>query len=153
MSPPVALVLVFSSTVFATEMLPTSQPARVYDTHGAGVVFGVPLSPFTMFGVVSAGAATGSVQYLNDDENVGVTATVAIAAAMAAAMTIRLALTDSLPFVDCSPVVPQESLVGHRSQMGGEVVKRWCRPCYKPRGRAAPKYLPASGLTKPIRSY
>jgi hypothetical protein len=64
--------LLFSRTVFATETLPTSQPARVYVTHGAGVFFGAPLSPLTMFGVVSAGADTGAVQYLNADVKVGV---------------------------------------------------------------------------------
>src|SRR5262249_45937767 len=36
--------LAFSSTVFATATLPTSQPALVYETHGAGVVLGVPES-------------------------------------------------------------------------------------------------------------
>jgi hypothetical protein len=72
MSPFAGLVPVFSSTVFATETFPTSQPARVYETHGAGAVFGVPESPFTMFGRLSAGEDTGAVQYLKDDENVGV---------------------------------------------------------------------------------
>ena len=45
---PVASVLVFSSTVFATPTLPTSQPARVNGTHGAGALRGVPVSPLTM---------------------------------------------------------------------------------------------------------
>jgi hypothetical protein len=71
MSPFAADVPVFSSTVFATETLPTSQPARVYETHGAGVVFGAPESAFTMFGELSSGAETGEFQYLNADENVG----------------------------------------------------------------------------------
>src|SRR5690242_9481474 len=42
------IALLFSSTAFAVEMLPTSQPARAHGTHGAGVFFGVPLSPVTM---------------------------------------------------------------------------------------------------------
>ncbi len=72
--PPLTITApLFSSTVFATETLPTSQPARVYETHGAGVVFGVPESPFTMFGRLSTPPATGAVQYLNANVNVGVT--------------------------------------------------------------------------------
>jgi hypothetical protein len=39
-------------------------------THGAGVVFGVPESPLTMFGNVSV-VETGEVQYLKPDVNVG----------------------------------------------------------------------------------
>jgi len=75
---PKTIELLFSSTAFAVETFPTSQPARVYGTHGAGVVFGVPESPMTMLGFVSAGGVGGfvagfppsvmSVQYLNDDE-------------------------------------------------------------------------------------
>ena len=70
MSPP-GVIELFSSTVFATETLPTSQPARVYETQGAGVVFAVPESPFTMFGRGSV-AETGDVQYLNAEVKVGV---------------------------------------------------------------------------------
>ena len=36
---PVALVAVFSSSMFAVPTPPTSQPARVNGTQGAGVVF------------------------------------------------------------------------------------------------------------------
>src|SRR5215469_15666456 len=63
--------LLFSSTALAAGTYPTSQPARVYETHGAGAFFGVPESPFTMFGSVSTGAETGAVQYLKADVNVG----------------------------------------------------------------------------------
>ena len=75
---PKTIALLFSSTAFAVETFPTSQPARVYGTQGAGVVFGMPESPLTMLGFVSAGGVGGSVaglppsvmsvQYLNDDE-------------------------------------------------------------------------------------
>src|SRR5262249_28753689 len=65
----VMIELLFSSTVFATETLPTSQPARVYETHGAGVVFGVPESPLTMLGRSSIPPVTGAVQYLKSDVN------------------------------------------------------------------------------------
>src|SRR3954454_16381596 len=40
--------LLFSRTAFAVETFPTSQPARVHGTHGAGVFFGWPESPLTM---------------------------------------------------------------------------------------------------------
>ena len=70
--------MLFSSTAFAVETLPTSQPARAHGTHGAGVIFGEPESPLTMLGFVSADAVGGevagfppsvvSVQYLKDDE-------------------------------------------------------------------------------------
>src|SRR5262245_50318413 len=76
---PKTIALLFSSTAFAVETFPTSQPARVYATHGAGVVFGWPESPLTMLGFRSPGGVGGivaglpasvtSVQYLNDDEN------------------------------------------------------------------------------------
>ena len=62
---PVGLVPLFSSSMFAVPTPPTSQPARVYGTHGAGVV----LPPVViMFGFGSSVASTWSVQYLNDDE-------------------------------------------------------------------------------------
>ena len=72
------IALLFSSTAFAVETLPTSQPARAHGTHGAGVFFGVPESPLTMLKFVSADGVGGevaglppsvvSVQYLNEDE-------------------------------------------------------------------------------------
>jgi hypothetical protein len=43
----------------------------VYLTHGAGAIFGVPESAFTMFGSVSV-VDTGTFQYLKPDVNVGV---------------------------------------------------------------------------------
>jgi hypothetical protein len=68
---PFGPVPVFSSTTFATAAAPKSQPARVYGTHGAGVVLAVPLPPLTMLGVGSAGgiptSSTRSVQYLKDE--------------------------------------------------------------------------------------
>src|SRR6266516_2111765 len=72
------IALLFSSTAFAVETLPTSQPARAHGTHGAGVFFGEPGSPVTMLKFVSADGVGGvvaglppsvvSVQYLNEDE-------------------------------------------------------------------------------------
>src|SRR2546421_11164917 len=72
------IALLFSSTAFAVETLPTSQPARAHGTHGAGVFFGEPESPVTMLKFVSAEGVGGdvaglppsvvSVQYLKDDE-------------------------------------------------------------------------------------
>ena len=62
---PFGAVEVFSSTVFAMLTSPTSQPARVNGTHGAGVVLAVPESPFTMFGsgsVLGLAGSTGSVR-------------------------------------------------------------------------------------------
>ena len=47
---PVAAVDVFSSSMFAVPTPPTSQPARVNGTHGAGVVF---CPSVIMFGSVS----------------------------------------------------------------------------------------------------
>ena len=69
MSPP-GVVVLFSRTVLATEKLPTSQPARVYVTHGAGAFFW--LSVIRLGSVSLGAAATGDVQYLNADEKVGV---------------------------------------------------------------------------------
>ena len=57
----VITALLFSSTVLAMETFPTSQPSRVYETHGAGVVF---CPSVIMFGCVSNGAATSEFQYL-----------------------------------------------------------------------------------------
>ena len=72
------IALLFSSTAFAVETLPTSQPARAHGTHGAGVFFAEPESPLTMLKFVSADGVGGtvagfppsteSVQYLNEDE-------------------------------------------------------------------------------------
>ena len=76
--------VLFSRTVFATPTLPTSQPARVYGTHGAGALRVAPVPPsdagsaLTMLKLPSAEAVGGllaglppsvtSVQYLNVDE-------------------------------------------------------------------------------------
>src|SRR5262245_29246357 len=57
-------IAVFSRTVFAVAIAPTSQPARVYGTHGAGAI--LPCS-LIISGVVSvvepAGSNSGAVQY------------------------------------------------------------------------------------------
>src|SRR3954453_23067782 len=70
---PFGPVPVFSSTTFASAVAPQSQPARVYGTHGAGVIFGEPLSPFTITGAGSVGgmltSSVRSVQYLKDDDD------------------------------------------------------------------------------------
>ena len=66
---PEAAVEVFSSSMFAVPTPPTSQPARVNGTHGAGVV--LP-SSVIMFGSGSPIASTGSVQYLNELVKVGI---------------------------------------------------------------------------------
>ncbi len=65
---PVAFVSVFSSSMFAVPTPPTSQPARVNGTHGAGVVF---CPSVIMFGSGSFAGSTGSVQYLNELVNAG----------------------------------------------------------------------------------
>ena len=75
---PKTIELLFSSTAFAVETFPTSQPARVHGTQGAGVFFAEPESPLTMLKFVSPGGVGGSVaglppsvmsvQYLNEDE-------------------------------------------------------------------------------------
>jgi hypothetical protein len=52
------VVFVFSSSMFAIENAPTSQPARVYGTHGAGVFF---CPSVIRLGSVSF-TVTGSVQ-------------------------------------------------------------------------------------------
>src|SRR5262249_39153167 len=55
---PLGPVAVFSSTMLAgPPAAPQSQPPRVYGTHGAGVVRGNPVAPFTMFRSGSAGDA------------------------------------------------------------------------------------------------
>src|SRR5712691_11934830 len=62
-------VPVFSSSMLAVETPPKSHPARVNGTHGAGVVFGVPESPLTIFGSGSrtpVESSTRSVQYLKE---------------------------------------------------------------------------------------
>jgi hypothetical protein len=66
---PVAVVPLFSSSMFAVPTPPTSQPARVNGTHGAGVV--LPVSVI-MFGFVSFTGSTGFVQYLNELVLVGI---------------------------------------------------------------------------------
>src|ERR1700730_851942 len=84
---PKAPVPVFSSSILAVDTPPKLQPARVNGTHGAGVVFGVPESPLTMFGRASRGgpggvpggdpggggglSSTRSVEYLNEVLNCG----------------------------------------------------------------------------------
>src|SRR3954453_21164806 len=60
---PLAFVFVFSSSMFAIENAPTSQPARVNGTHGAGVFF---CPSVIRLGSVSL-SVTGSVQYVNAD--------------------------------------------------------------------------------------
>src|SRR5215813_15603347 len=61
MSPP-GPVPVFSSTMFADATAPKSHPARVYGTHGAGVVLGAPVaeSSVTMLDRPSAGGVPTS---------------------------------------------------------------------------------------------
>ena len=63
-------IAVFSSTVFAVPITPTSQPARVNGTHGAGAIL-----PFSLIisGVISpsvarrpGGSNSGAVQYANE---------------------------------------------------------------------------------------
>jgi hypothetical protein len=49
--------------MFAVPTPPTSQPARVNGTHGAGVLRPVSV---IMFGFVSPTGSTGAVQYLNE---------------------------------------------------------------------------------------
>src|SRR3954452_1771693 len=60
---PLGVVLVFSSSMLAIENAPTSQPARVNGTHGAGVFF---CPSVIRFGSGSF-SVTGSVQYVNAD--------------------------------------------------------------------------------------
>src|SRR5262249_19476297 len=57
---PVGPVPVFSSTMFAEAMAPTSQPARVYGTHGAGAFIPSGVIIFGTVGVLVA--ETESVQ-------------------------------------------------------------------------------------------
>ena len=60
LGPLVKIARAFSRTVLAVATSPTSQPARVNGTHGAGAV---RPSGVTMFGTVGVLAAdTGSVQ-------------------------------------------------------------------------------------------
>src|SRR5215813_1220084 len=60
---------VFSRIMLAPATTPTSQPARVYGTHGAGAIFP---SSLIIWGVVSVGVAgllgskRGAVQYANE---------------------------------------------------------------------------------------
>ena len=57
----------FSRIVLAAATAPTSQPARVYATHGAGAIF--PSGPTIVgagsVGVAVVGSNTPSVQYAN----------------------------------------------------------------------------------------
>src|SRR5262249_705998 len=61
----VTIAVLFSRTVFATLTLPTSQPARVNGTHGAGALRADPVPPsdggsaLTMLKFVSADAVGG----------------------------------------------------------------------------------------------
>ena len=57
--------VVFSSSMFAVPTPPTSHPARVNGTHGAGVFF---CPSVIMLGSGSLTASTTSFQYLNVDE-------------------------------------------------------------------------------------
>ena len=67
-------IAVFSSTVFAVPITPTSQPARVNGTHGAGAIL-----PFSLIisGVESSaptfppGRNSGAVQYANETPRAG----------------------------------------------------------------------------------
>jgi hypothetical protein len=70
MSPNVP-VPVFSSSRFAVPTPPTSQPARVNGTHGAGVVFCPSVTMFGSGSLVPVVSSTRSVQYLNAVLNVG----------------------------------------------------------------------------------
>src|SRR5262249_27332979 len=81
----VTIAVVFSWTMFAEPTAPTSHPARVYGTQGAGAFRLAPVPPrdgaslLSMLKFASAEAVGGlfaglppsvlSVQYLNDDEN------------------------------------------------------------------------------------
>ena len=65
-------VPVFSSSMFASETAPTSQPARVYGTHGAGVVFCPSVTMFGSGSLVPVKSSTRSVQYLNAELNAGI---------------------------------------------------------------------------------
>src|SRR5512142_1537895 len=58
-------LLVFSASMSASENAPTSHPARVYGTQGAGVFF----CPSVIRFVSGSVALTGSVQYVNADGN------------------------------------------------------------------------------------
>ena len=57
---------VFSSSMSAIENAPTSQPARVNGTHGAGVFFCPSVIRFGSGSLLD----TGSVQYVNADGKV-----------------------------------------------------------------------------------
>src|ERR1035437_2849174 len=78
------------------------------------------------------------------------TATNVATAANNTASTARLTMW-YLPLVVVG--TPQGTLAGHRPRMGDESVTRRLRDDYRPRGRAAPKNLPASDRQKPIRPY
>src|SRR5205823_7573099 len=65
---PDAFVAVFSSSMFAVPTPPTSHPARVNGTHGAGVFLPVSVTMFGLESAVPFVSSTRSVQYLNDDD-------------------------------------------------------------------------------------
>src|SRR5262249_57067320 len=62
----------FSSTAFAVDTMPTSQPARVKATHGAGAFLPSAVSMLNVasVGVVVEGSKMPSVQYANDTPGV-----------------------------------------------------------------------------------
>src|SRR5207253_11439664 len=65
-------VPVFSSSMFASEIAPKSQPARVNGTHGAGVVFCPSVTMFANGSRTPVESSTRSVQYLNAVLNAGI---------------------------------------------------------------------------------
>ncbi len=64
-------VPMFSSSMFASETAPKSQPARVNGTQGAGVFFCPSVIMFGNGSVVPVESSTRSVQYLNAVLNSG----------------------------------------------------------------------------------
>src|SRR5207253_9934851 len=65
-------VPVFSSSMFASEIAPKSQPARVNGTHGAGVFFCASVTMFGNGSFAPVESSTRSVQYLNAVLNAGI---------------------------------------------------------------------------------
>src|SRR5919108_3027629 len=64
-------VPVFSSSMFAVETPPKSQPARVNGTQGAGVVFWLSVTMFGSGSLAPVESSTRSVQYLKAVLNAG----------------------------------------------------------------------------------
>ena len=64
-------VPVFSSSMFASEIAPKSQPARVNGTHGAGVFFCPSVTMFGNGSLTPVVSSTRSVQYLKALLNAG----------------------------------------------------------------------------------